>query len=120
MELLDTITVQQPNKTAEIQLFRGDLSAIPGEHEVDLLIVSAFPDDYTPTPGSVIGSLYEKGLSVAELAANKRTDLRKQLNCWLSQPLNETEQNLMHFRQLICFELAPRASRMEEGTAEGC
>jgi hypothetical protein len=104
MELLDTITVQQPNKTAEIQLFMGDLSAIPGDNEVDLLIVSAFPDDYTPNPGSVIGSLYQRGLSVAELAANKLIDLRGQLNCWLSQPLSETEQELMHFRQLICFE----------------
>jgi len=104
MELLDTITVQQPNKTAEIQLFRGDLSAIPDEHEVDLLIVSAFPDDYTPNPGSVIGSLYERGLSVEEMATDKLTDLRSQLNCWLSQPLTATEQELMHFRQLICFE----------------
>lgn len=104
MELLDSITIQKNGKQKTIQLFYGDLSAIPAQEGVDLLIVSAFPDDYTPNPGSVIGSLYQHGLSVAELAADKETDLRGQLNCWLSRPLSESEQSLMHFRQLVCFE----------------
>lgn len=38
-----------------IELYLGNLA--DGEISVDLLVVSAFADDYTPTHGSVVGAL---------------------------------------------------------------
>ena len=64
MVLLDYIQVKTSNGFADIELYHGDLSAIPKEHKVDIVILSAFPNDYTPTPGTLIGSFSEKGLSV--------------------------------------------------------
>jgi len=71
MKLLATIDVLgHANK--RIELLKGDLTLLgPGE-TFDLLIVSAFPNDYIPTETSLIGALYRKGLSVAELASVRR------------------------------------------------
>lgn len=64
-------------------------------------MVSAFPDDYIPTPGTLIAALNDRGLSVGDLAENKEQDLRKTYRCWLSGPIPLPE---LHFRHIICFE----------------
>ncbi|MEO5996778.1 MAG: toll/interleukin-1 receptor domain-containing protein [Chitinophagaceae bacterium] len=110
MKILDSITVQQPNKVAEVQLFQGDLSNIPPEQKVDILVVSAFPDDYTALPGSLVLALEEKGLSMKELAANKSDDLRAQVGCWLSGPIPAPLQAKLNFRQVLCFEPGSESS----------
>ena len=68
MQLLDYIQVKTDKGFADIELYLGDLSAIPKEHKVDIVILSAFPNTYSPTPNTLIGSLDQKGLSVAKLA----------------------------------------------------
>lgn len=107
MELLDQITVprEQPDvPPAVVQLLQGDLSAIPREHAVDLLIVSAFPDSYTPNPGTLFESLYSRGLDLRELARIKSVDERTHLGCWLSRSLPPTLAQRFHFRRILCFE----------------
>ena len=99
MKLLEQITIQQDNHKKYIQLFQGDLTEIPKEHSVDILIVSAFPNDYTPTSHSLIGALYRKGVSVFELAKDKEIDLRDNFSCWISKEI--PNQN---FRKILCFE----------------
>ena len=42
----------------------GDITELVHLDEIDVLVVSAFPDDYRPTPSSVIGALHRKGLDV--------------------------------------------------------
>ena len=54
-------------------------------------------------PGTLIGALADRGLSVAELAGRKEVDLRDVSGCWLSQPIERPEFN---FRHLVCFEPA--------------
>jgi len=60
MKLLDSITIQT-DQTKRIELHQGDLTALTPSEKFDLLIVSAFPNDYTPTPSSLIGALAGKG-----------------------------------------------------------
>ena len=89
---------------AAIQLLQGDLTAIPKQHHTDILVVSAFPGDYTPLPGSLMYALHEKGIEVGEFAKDKAVDLVKQLGCWLSKPLSSSQQEQFNFKQILCFE----------------
>jgi hypothetical protein len=68
-----------------------------------LLVVSAFPNDYTPTSGSLIGALERKGLSVRSLASEKEIDLREAFSCWLSREFTPRDPGL-RFRRILCFE----------------
>ena len=77
MKRLGTIDVRG-NANKRIELLKGDLTCLGPGDAVDLLIMSAFPGDYIPTPTSLIGGLHRKGLSVARLAAMKdRTERRR-------------------------------------------
>jgi hypothetical protein len=101
--LLDKIDVCDGPTIRRIGLYEGDLAAIPPEHHVDILVVSAFPNDYLPTPTSLIGALSERGLSVGNLAADKLHDLRETSAFWISQPIVGPAARL-NIRQVACFE----------------
>jgi len=76
---------------------------MPPEEAVDVLVVSAFPDDYTPTPGSLIGALAKKGVSLAGLAEKKAVDLRGNYACWLSEEIMSPDPGIQ-FKRILCFE----------------
>jgi hypothetical protein len=118
MVLLDYIQVKTSNGFADIELYHGDLSAIPKEHKVDIVILSAFPNDYTPTPGTLIGSFAEKGLSVEQLAQDKEMDLRKNLWCWFSKALNPAQQAQFNLQHILCFEPEKRLDEAAEYVAD--
>ena len=102
MRILDALSLTFEGTERRIELLQGDLSAIPLEHRVDLLVVSAFPHDYTPTPSSLIGALNHKGVSVQALSRDKAVDLRSTASCWLSHPVESSEQ--LNFERILCFE----------------
>jgi hypothetical protein len=104
IQLLDYIQVKTDKGFADIELYLGDLSAIPKEHKVDIVILSAFPNNYAPTPNTLIGSLDQKGLSVAKLANDKDMDLRKTLWCWFSKELSRDQVDKFNFSRILCFE----------------
>lgn len=104
MKLLSELYIKSSQQSSIIQLLQGDLSAIPAEHATDILVMSAFPGSYIALKGSLIMALQEKGLSVAALAADKETDLRKQLDCWLSKPLAGADQQQLHIKRILCYE----------------
>lgn len=95
----------KPGKS--IELLQGDLTDSDPQHPFDLLIVSAFPNDYIPTSGSLIGALYRKGLSVGRLANEKELDLRTHFSCWLSRDTSTAE---LGFKRILCFEPLTRGS----------
>jgi hypothetical protein len=95
-----------------LELLLGDLTAVPPEHSVDALVVSAFPNDYTPTRSSLIGALAQAGLSVKDLAADKEEDLREFFNCWLSRELRPEPQ--LPYRRVLCFEPSATVSPIEK------
>ena len=101
MKLLDSISVEHQGMTRQVLLYRGDLAAIPAEEAVDVLVVSAFPHDYTPTSTSLIGALAARGVSVEELAEDKEVDLRQFSACWLSRPVGQPDAG---FHRILCFE----------------
>jgi hypothetical protein len=101
MDLIDSITVCHQGNNRSVSLLVGDLAAIPEGNAVDLLVVSAFPDDYTPTGTSLIGSLDRVGVSVSALAEDKEVDLRRFSSCWLSREIMTQGVN---FRRILCFE----------------
>lgn len=102
-ELLATLPVKSDVDTKKISVYRGDLTTIPDDHALDLLIISAFPNGYSPSPSSLIGALASKGLSVHQLAKQKLHDLRKVCNFWLSRRLEDTG-GVKNISQLACFE----------------
>lgn len=107
MELLHQITVARKNPAqppAIIQLLAGDLSRIPAEHAVDVLVVSAFPNAYGPFPGTLFASLRTQGLDMIEVAQQKEVDERRHLGCWLSRPLPAEVAQLTHIGRILCFE----------------
>jgi hypothetical protein len=104
MRLLSQIIVDGPGRKATIQLLQGDLTALPKEHNADILVISAFPNDYTALPGSLMCALKEKGIDVGEMAKDKSVDLVSRLGCWLSKPLSTAQQDQFNFKQILCFE----------------
>ena len=103
MQLISNIDVRDGDKVRRIGLYHGDLTEIPPEHAVDILIVSAFPDDYTPTDSSLIGALDQVGLSISTLSRNKAFDLRLTSGFWLSRPL-ESRYYRLNIGRVLCFE----------------
>lgn len=114
MKLLSEINIQRAQGSTAIQLLQGDLSAIPAEHATDILVMSAFPGDYSALTGSLIRALHDKGLSVQTLSQHKETDLRTQLNCWLSEPLSIPDQQKFNFKRILCFEPGEKIKEPEE------
>lgn len=103
MKVLDSITVSRGDESSVIELCCGDLTLMETGDEVDILVISAFPDDYTPSPTSLIGALSNKGVSVAYLAATKAVDLRPYCCCWLSADI-KTPPSGINYRRILCFE----------------
>lgn len=105
MEILDRLTVTDGPTARTIELVHGDITAMDPDDAVDIVVVSAFRGDYTPIPGTLIGALEQRGVSVAELARDKAVDLRETSSCWLSKELRERPAGIS-FRRILCFEPA--------------
>lgn len=106
---LDFIEVNCKGNVRRIELYQGDLTSLSPVDGVDLLILSAFPNDYVPTRSSLIGALFQKGVSVYDLAQNKAVDLRKTCSCWLSNQVAVADPGIQ-FERILCFEPLVRGS----------
>lgn len=113
MQVLSTISIHNKANTV-IELLQGDLSALPAEHAADIVVISAYPGNYEPSPGSLVEALDKKGLSVGKLAEHKYCDLRSQLGCWLSDHLTAEQQAQFNFSHILCFEPLLHADAPEE------
>ena len=96
MQIIDEIITAKGGK---LQLLHGDLTDISDEHNVDVLVVSAFPGNYSPTSTSLIGALFSAGLSVEKLSGEKESDFRDQFDSWISK-----EINFNNIKRILCFE----------------
>ncbi|PIK53916.1 hypothetical protein BSL78_09138 [Apostichopus japonicus] len=97
----DKIRVLTQNGECSIEYYLGDICCLKPENKVDVLLVSAFRENYDPIKGTLIGALrYQLKLNVAEYALNKAEDLREYYSCWVSHLLPEH----LPFKRLLCFE----------------
>lgn len=104
MDPLDSLTFHVGSAPKHLELYQGDLAAMNPHDGVDVLVVSAFPNDYTPTATSLIGALHRRGVSVADLATRPQYDLREYWASWLSE-----EVQGQGFKRVLCYEPAHRA-----------
>ena len=77
MKKIDVIEIADGPRHRTISFWEGNPADIGRDDPVDLIIVSAFRNDYIPTPRSIIGALHRRGVSVAALAQAKAHDLRE-------------------------------------------
>ncbi len=102
--------VRAAERYRTFELWEGDITDLP--FPVDVLVISAFPGDYLPTPGSVVGALKRSGVDVRELARSPAYDFRPTpLSCWVSSPLDAPhipDESCPRFRRLVCMEFRDR------------
>src|SRR5690606_14795734 len=96
MQIIDEIITAKGGK---LQLLHGDLTDISEEHKVDVLVVSAFPGNYSPPSTPLIGALFSEGLSVEKLSNEKESDFSEQFDSWISK-----EINFKSTKRILCFE----------------
>jgi TIR domain len=112
IRIVDTLVVNRGSASSRIELCVGDLTTLKARDAVDVLVVSAFPDSYTPLPGSLIGALARKGVNVEELARRKEVNLRQSFSCWMSPRLVDLPPGI-HFSRILCFEPHVRGTPAE-------
>lgn len=103
MQILDSIIVSSGTEKSSIELCCGDLTNVVSNEEADILVVSAFPNDYSPTATSLIGALDRAGLSVKQIAQQKAVDLRPYCCSWMSSDVSLIAPNLF-IKRIFCFE----------------
>ncbi len=83
-----------------ISVLCGDIRDL--DRPLDVMGVSSFVRAYYPLPGTLIGALQDKGISVAGLAAAPEVDLRDLCGVWLS---GETAGATLPIRRICCVEM---------------
>ena len=96
---LNFIQIESKTGIKEFELYNGDMSNLP--FNVDLLCISAFYKDYTPTDKSIIGQLFKKGIDVNSLSKKNLYDFRDNLGIWVSSKSKGT-----FFKNIICVEIS--------------
>ncbi len=114
MKLLSQISISRPTGESIIQLLSGDLSSIPREHAVDIIVISAYPNNYAPLPDTLVGALYNKGLDLTALSKSKAIDLSILLGCWLSGELTPQLQERFNTKRIVSFEPRILSNKPEE------
>ena len=108
MELINILEINSPFGYRQFKLLKGDISKsnIP----VDILCVSAFKGGYHPTPGTVLGSLYQnKNISLWDLAKEPEIDLRNSENTFVTKRINDNSIN-----RILCIEMVGTEKTIDE------
>lgn len=110
MALINLFEIETPSGYKVVELHKGDLTELG--IEVDALVVSAFKNGYSPTPGTLLGSLFETyDVNLKSLAQDPEIDLRIPLNVWISKLIKDKK-----FKRVICIEIIDMFS--DEGYIE--
>jgi O-acetyl-ADP-ribose deacetylase (regulator of RNase III) len=111
MSFINIISVPTPYGIKTIEIHHSDITKL--NFEFDILVISAFHNKYKAAPNTVIRALEENtGIIIENCAANPLIDLRKSLNCWVSQPFKEK-----NFKYILCVE-GIKTKIQEQGSSE--
>lgn len=101
------VTPEKVSTGKKLELHLGDITnlGLP----VDLLTVSAFRGSYVPTPGTVMESLYKRGIFVEDLSIDPELDFRENMGIWLSGPTG-----IQGIARLVCLEVIGRVFSFQE------
>jgi hypothetical protein len=102
MNQIDSIVFNGLPPVKRLELLQGDITAIDPADPVDVLIVSAFPRDYTASHGSVVGALKRKHVDIQALSLRPKIDLRNIWKAWLSEEMPSAAG--LGFRHILVFE----------------
>ena len=91
-----TKTIAVGNRKKVIKILNDDLENIVETY--DILVCSAYKNDYVPLSGTVIGKLYEMGIDVEKLSAAPEINC-KDFGVWISKTENDK------FKRICCVEL---------------
>ncbi|MEN9936832.1 MAG: hypothetical protein RLZZ387_3411 [Chloroflexota bacterium] len=104
VEQLNRIEVETRGGNRTFELLCGDIVKL--EHDVDLLVVSAYKERYSAHAASVIGALqHHLSIDAERLAAKPDLDFRDALDCWVARAPRKSP-----FRHLLCVEVFPERS----------
>jgi hypothetical protein len=98
MAQINFIEIETKQGYKDFELHYADITNL--DFNVDLIAISAYNRGYTPVPNSIICSLQDRGIIVADLAAKPKLDLRENLGIWISQDLIGYP-----FKNIICTEI---------------
>lgn len=84
-------------KQKAIKIINADLADIEGQF--DIIVCSAYKNDYIPVSWTVIGKLNRIGIDVGKLSVNPQIDC-KTFGAWISQ-----ETGSERFKRVCCVEL---------------
>jgi len=98
LERLNIVDVETKWGYRSFELYQGDITEL--QEPIDLLVVSAFANNYYPTPRSVIGVLDQKlRISVDNLSRTPYLQLQQAFGCWVSQAISHPI-----FKRILCVE----------------
>ena len=116
MDLLGHVCIYRgAGDFCQIELYSGNLADQHDLPVADALVVSAYPNEYSETPTSLIGDLARKAqISVAYLARHKASDFRTEYDWWLSEALTTGSTERIRAKRILCFE-PPDLASVESG-----
>lgn len=98
MGLINAISISSPHGIKSIEIYNDDITNL--NWEFDILVVSAFHNMYNPAAGTLIRALEDNcGVVLGEEAKTPEFDLRKNLYCWLSGEIENS-----NFNRVLCVE----------------
>ena len=104
---LNYIEIETKSGYRSFELHQGDITDLP--FDVDMMCVSAFAGSYAPTPGTVIGALDKKGVSVKQLAKNCLYDYKDSFGVWISKQLEGRT-----YKYILCLEMKGTRFELKE------
>lgn len=105
---INIFEIDTPTGYKTVELHQGDLSNL--DQEVDAIVVSAYIGGYSPTPGTLVGSLSQNcQISLKQLSRDPEIDLRGPLNVWISGELANQK-----FKRIICIEIVGLSTTEED------